>query len=103
MRLELDHLFVCVQRDAPEAERLTRFGLQAGRRRRHRGQGAANVCYFFRNAVLELIWVCDEEEVQSPLIRPTRLWERSRGQETRSVRSASVFDQSANHTNPCLS
>ncbi len=83
MRLELDHLFICVQRDAPEAARLARFGLLEGRRRRHRGQGTANVCFFFKNAMLELIWVCDDAEVRSPLVRPTRLWERWRWRETR--------------------
>ena len=82
MWLELDHLFICVQRDAPEAERLAWFGLLEGRRRKHKGQGTANVCFFFRNAMLELIWVCDEEEVRSPLVRPTRLWERWRWRET---------------------
>ncbi len=82
MPLELDHLFICVQRDAPEAERLTQVGLREGRRRRHQGQGTANVCFFFRNAMLELIWVSDEEEARSPLVRPTRLWERWRWRET---------------------
>ena len=82
MPLELDHLFICVRRDAPEAERLTQVGLREGRRRRHQGQGTANVCFFFRNAMLELIWVSDEREVRSPLVHPTRLWDRWRWRET---------------------
>lgn len=82
MPLELDHLFICVRRDAPEAERLTQSGLREGRRRRHQGQGTANVCFFFTNAMLELLWVSDEEEARSPLVQPTRLWERWRWRET---------------------
>lgn len=82
MPLELDHLFICVQRDGPEAERLAQVGLREGRRRKHQGQGTANVCFFFGNAMLELIWVCDEEEVRSPLVHPVRLWERWRWRET---------------------
>lgn len=82
MSLELDHLFICVRRDAPEAEHLARVGLREGRRRTHQGQGTANVCFFFRNAMLELIWVADEEEARSPLVQPTRLWERWRWRET---------------------
>jgi hypothetical protein len=74
MHLELDHLFICVQREAPEAQNLAPLGLMEGRQRRHIGQGTANVCYFFRNAMLELLWVCDEAEVRSPLVQPTKLW-----------------------------
>jgi hypothetical protein len=70
MHLELDHLFICVQREVPEAESLARLGLE-GRRRRHMGQGTANVRYFFRNAMPELFWVCDEAGVHSPLVQPT--------------------------------
>lgn len=82
MRLELDHVLICVQRDAPEAARLMAFGLQEGRRRTHTGQGTRNVCYFFHNAMLELIWVHEANEAQSPLVRPLRLWERWQWRET---------------------
>ncbi|WP_246828969.1 hypothetical protein [Synechococcus sp. PCC 7502] len=42
----------------------------------HSGQGTANRRFFFRNAMLELLWVHDMEEAKSESIRPTRLWER---------------------------
>ena len=82
MQLELDHIFVCVEPLAPEAEILKTFGLTEGRRRIHRGQGTANVCFFFHNVYLELLWLSDSEEIQSDIIRPLGLWERCRWKET---------------------
>ncbi|MDZ8258286.1 VOC family protein [Nostoc sp. ChiQUE01b] len=82
MQLELDHIFVCVEPEAPPADLLTAFGFTAGSRRIHRGQGTANVCFFFDNAYLELLWLFDTNEIQSPVVRPTGLWERCRWQET---------------------
>lgn len=82
MQLELDHIFVCVEPEAPLADLLTAFGLTEGSRRIHRGQGTANVCFFFDNAYLELLWLFDTNEIQSPLVRPTGLWSRCRWQET---------------------
>lgn len=78
----LDHVSVFCRPGAPEAARLEAIGLRAGRSRRHPGQGTANRCYFFGNAMLELIWVEDEAEAQSDLVRPLGLWERSRWRET---------------------
>jgi hypothetical protein len=75
---ELDHLFVCSAADAPEAERLLDLGFVEGKRNTHRGQGTANRCIFFRNAMFELLWVHDEAEAASPLTAPTRLLERWR-------------------------
>jgi Glyoxalase-like domain len=74
--LELDHLFVCVDVGAPEAERLVDFGLTEGTRNVHPGQGTANRRFFFRNAFLELLWVHDPVEAQSEPSRPTGLWSR---------------------------
>jgi hypothetical protein len=49
--LELDHVFVCREMGAPEADRLVGFGLSEGRSWTHPGQGTANRCFFFqRNA-----------------------------------------------------
>jgi Glyoxalase-like domain len=80
--LELDHLFICVQPEAPEAELLKEFGLIEGRRRSHPGQGTTNVCFLFQNAYLELLWLCNAQESQSPIVRPMGLWERCRWRET---------------------
>jgi hypothetical protein len=82
MQLKLDHLFICVQPEAPEAEHIKEFGLIEGRRRPHPGQGTTNVCFFFQNAYLELLWLCNAEESKSPIVRPTGLWERCRWRET---------------------
>jgi hypothetical protein len=74
--LELDHVFVCSDAGAPEADRLVRFGLSEGRSWMHPGQGTANRCFFFHNAMLELLWVHDEAQARSEATRRTRLLER---------------------------
>lgn len=75
--LDIDHLFVFVAPGAPEARRLDRAGLRPSYRRRHTGQGTANICYCFDNAYLELLWVADEAEIRSLKIARTRLAERA--------------------------
>ena len=82
MTVELDHMFVCTACGAPEAELLAALGLLEGTPNTHPGQGTANRRFYFRNAMLELVWVRDEDEAQSPLVAPTNLWERWRYSET---------------------
>ena len=81
--MEIDHIFLCVKPEAPEAESLKVFGLTEGNRRIHQGQGTANVCFFFHNAYLELLWLNDSNEIQSPVVSFTGLWQRCRWQETK--------------------
>jgi hypothetical protein len=76
MAFEFDHLFICTDIGACEAERLISFGFIEGSSRIHRGQGTANRCFFFHNAMLEFLWVHSQEEAQSEPIYRTRLWER---------------------------
>jgi hypothetical protein len=76
MAIELDHVFICVAPGGAEAERLLAVGLREGTPNRHPGQGTACRRFFFRNAMLELLWVDDPQAAQSPTTRPTRLWER---------------------------
>jgi hypothetical protein len=76
MSLELDHLFICTDVGAPEASRLADFGLTEGEPNTHPGQGTACRRFFFHNAYLELLWVCDADEARSERIRATRLWDR---------------------------
>lgn len=78
MTFEFDHLFIFTDVGAIEADRLSSFGLVEGSSRTHHGQGTTNRCFFFHNAMLELLWVCDPEEAKSDRIYLTRLWERSR-------------------------
>lgn len=76
MTPEFDHLFICTDIGANEADRLVSFGLVEGSSNTHPGQGTANRRFFFHNAMLELLWVHDPQEAQSEPIHLTRLWER---------------------------
>ena len=76
MPFEFDHLFICTDIKASEADRLVAFGLVEGTSRTHTGQGTANRLFFFHNAMLELLWVHNPAEAQSEPIHRTRLWER---------------------------
>lgn len=76
MPVELDHVFVCVSQGAPEAEYLTRFGLIEGPANVHPGQGTANRRFFFKNAMLELLWVENPDEARNEQTAPTKIWDR---------------------------
>lgn len=76
--IEIDHFFVFTSIDAPVVDQLVKIGLTEGSRNVHPGQGTANRRIFFHNAMLEFLWLRNEAEARSPLIAPTRLWERSR-------------------------
>ena len=82
MTIRLDHLFICCQANAPEIERILDLGITEGRSNTHPGQGTANRCIFFDNAMLEFLWVMDKEEASSLAVSPTKLEERSRYYET---------------------
>jgi hypothetical protein len=76
MSFELDHLFICASVGGPEAACLVEFGLTEGPPNEHPGQGTATRRFFFRNAMLELLWVNDSKEAQLEATRATCLWER---------------------------
>jgi hypothetical protein len=76
MTVEFDHIFICTDIGAPVADRLIAIGLQEGSSNIHVGQGTTNRCFFFHNAMLELLWVHDPVEAQSEVIQRTRLWQR---------------------------
>ncbi|MBW4618822.1 MAG: VOC family protein [Cyanosarcina radialis HA8281-LM2] len=78
MSFEIDHLFICTDINAPEADRLVSFGLTEGTPNVHPGQGTANRRFFFHNCMLELLWISDRNEAQSEITRPTYFWERWR-------------------------
>jgi Glyoxalase-like domain len=82
MTIEFDHLFICTDIGAPEADRLIEFGLVEGSSNTHPGQGTANRRFFFHNAMLELLWVHDPQEAQSESIRQTRLCDRWENRQT---------------------
>ena len=79
MKLELDHIFVCASPGVPEGDELVRFGFREGEPNTHPGQGTACRRFPFFNAMIELIWVSDPAEAQSPATRRTLLWERWSG------------------------
>src|SRR6059036_1034861 len=76
MSIVLDHVFICTSVGAPAARKMVEFGLREGTPNRHPGQGTANRRFFFRNAMIELLWVEDAAEAQSEQARNLRLWER---------------------------
>ena len=82
MTIELDHLFIASQINAPELEQLIDFGLMEGRSNVHPGQGTANRCIFFKNFMFELLFVVDKEDVCSPVVSPIHLKERCNYRQT---------------------
>src|SRR5688572_18104825 len=89
--MELDHLFICLSRGAPEADALVEFGLHEGPPNTHPGQGTANRRFFFRNAMLELLWVEHPLEAQNEQTAPTLLWERWTGRQSGACPFGIVF------------
>lgn len=80
--MEIDHVFVLTSARSPAARALLTVGLAEGSRNRHPGQGTANRRFFFRNAMLELLWVEDEGAAGSPAVRRTGLLARWQGRDT---------------------
>jgi hypothetical protein len=76
MTLELDHVFICCDEGAPQADALVAGGLIEGSPNAHPGQGTANRRFFFANSFLELLWVANPAEAQSDAVRATQLWDR---------------------------
>ena len=76
MGVEIDHIYICTGKNAPQGDLLTQFGLTEGSSNVHPGQGTANRRFFFRNVMLELLWVENPEEVRSETTSPMRLYER---------------------------
>jgi Glyoxalase-like domain len=81
MKAEFDHLFILTDIGAPATQQLIEFGLIAGLSNTHSGQGTANRCFFFHNAMLEFLWVHNPTEAQSEAIHRTHLWERWAGRD----------------------
>lgn len=76
MAIAFDHLFICTTANAPEVDNILALGFTEGTSNSHPGQGTTNRRIFFRNAMLEFLWVVNEAEVRSPNIASTHLWER---------------------------
>lgn len=76
--MDLDHIFLFVEPDAPEFAQMAELGFAETYRRVHPGQGTENACYAFDNLFIELLWIRDADEARSEPIRRTGLYERSR-------------------------
>jgi Glyoxalase-like domain len=56
-KLEFDHVWIVVTRDAPERSALERAGLKISPElNRHDGQGTASITADFQNSYIELMW-----------------------------------------------
>lgn len=69
--MEVDHLFLFIDKDGPEPARLAELGFSETYWRIHKGQGMANICYAFENMFLELLWIENAHEALSPSIERT--------------------------------
>jgi Glyoxalase-like domain len=72
-----DHIFIFTNDQGKVADQLVEFGLKEGSNRVHAGQGTTNRKFYFKNFFLEILWVYDETEINSELIKPIGLWQRA--------------------------
>jgi hypothetical protein len=76
--IALDHFFVITRPGAPEADSLVEMGMVEGTPNVHPGQGTANRRFFFANAMLELIYIRDEQEAAAGAAGKLSMLERAR-------------------------
>jgi hypothetical protein len=72
-----DHIFIFTNDQGKIADQLVEFGLIEGSNRVHAGQGTTNRKFYFENFFLEILWVHNEAEINSELIKPIGLWQRA--------------------------
>lgn len=83
MEVEPDHVFICVDRRAPEAEQSCCVWPLRRTSHVHPGQGTANRRFFFRNAMLEFAPAGKNSlGARSEVTAPMQLWERWSGRES---------------------
>jgi Glyoxalase-like domain len=75
--MNADHIFIFTNDQGKIADQLVEFGLTEGSNRVHAGQGTANRKFYFENFFLEILWVHNETEINSELIKPVGLWQRA--------------------------
>ena len=75
--MDIDHIFIFTNDNGKIADELVLFGLTEGSSRIHVGQGTTNRKFYFDNFFLEILWVHNEAEIRSDLIKPTGLWQRA--------------------------
>jgi hypothetical protein len=75
-KMELDHIYICTDKNAPAADALIDFGLTEGSPNAHPGQGTACRRFFFHNFMLELLWGENNAEMTSETTKPLLLYEK---------------------------
>jgi hypothetical protein len=76
-KMDIDHIFIFTGSKGKVADQLVSFGLAEGSSRIHKDQGTTNRKFYFENFFLEILWVHDENEIKSDLVKPTGLWQRA--------------------------
>src|SRR4051812_20770203 len=75
--MDIDHIFIFTDTNGKISDELISFGLTANESRLHRGQGTTNQTFSFENFFLEIVWVHNEQEIKSDLVKPSGLWQRA--------------------------
>jgi hypothetical protein len=75
--MQPDHIFIFTTDPAKNAEELISFGLTEGSSRVHEGQGTSNRTFVFENFYFEILWVHNDQELKSDLVKPSGLWKRA--------------------------
>lgn len=75
--MDADHIFIFTDDEGKLADQISEFGVTEGSNRIHIGQGTTNRKFYFDNFFLEILWVHNEHEIKSDIIKPTGLWQRA--------------------------
>ncbi|MCA4898453.1 MAG: VOC family protein [Bacteroidota bacterium] len=75
--MQIDHIFIFTNDHGKVADQLVSFGFTEGSSRIHKGQGTTNRKFYFENFFLEILWVHDEDEINSNLVKSTGLGQRA--------------------------
>lgn len=72
-----NHIFIFCDNHDEVANELMEFGFIEGSSRIHPNQGTRNRKFYFNDFYIEILWVCNIDEITSKLTRPTDLYNRS--------------------------
>lgn len=73
-RMIIDHFYICTDNPGRDVKRLVQLGLVEGEPNVHYSQGTANRRFFFKNSMLELLYLVNEEEAKSERTKPLDIW-----------------------------
>jgi len=76
MKLEFDHVFIIVKQKAEVADALVSLGMLEGDSNKHQGQGTSNRRFYFKNGMLEFLYIHDENEAIKGPARDLKFYER---------------------------